>query len=138
MIDVIGVLMQTVWASVPTAEVKVIVLAANTVMVPLDVMLPHPPVNVIVKVVIGCAVVGVPLMVTTLATQLPVTPVGNPLKVAPVALVVLYMMGVMAVLIHISWLRVPNAEERVIVLFGVTVIVPVVLITPQPPVRVTV
>jgi len=33
-------------------------------------------------------VVGVPIMVTTLPAQLPVTPAGKPLKVAPVALVV--------------------------------------------------
>ena len=33
-------------------------------------------------------VVGVPLIVTTLLAQTPVTPVGKPLKVAPVAPVV--------------------------------------------------
>ena len=31
--------------------------------------------------------VGVPLIVTTLVFQLPVTPVGNPVTVAPVAMV---------------------------------------------------
>jgi hypothetical protein len=45
---------------------------------------------------------------------------------------------VIAVLIHIVCAFVPTAEVRDTVLFGVTVIVPVVVITPQPPVRVTV
>ena len=53
-----------------------------TVIEPVAVMLPHPPVKVTVYVP---DVVGVPLIVTTLAAQLPVTPAGNPLNVAPVA-----------------------------------------------------
>ena len=77
-------------------------------------------------------------MVTTLAAQLPVTPAGKPLKVAPVAPVVEYVIFVIAVLIQTVCALVPAADVKVIVLFGVTVIVPVAVITPQPPVRVTV
>ena len=82
--------------------------------------------------------VGVPLMVTTLLSQDPVTPVGKPLNVAPVAPVVEYVMLVMAVLIHLVWAFVPAAEVKAMVLLGVTVIVPVAVIVPQPPVKVTV
>jgi hypothetical protein len=45
---------------------------------------------------------------------------------------------VIAVLIHLVWLFVPAAEVNVIVLFGVTVIVPVAVTVLQPPVKVTV
>ena len=74
-------------------------------------------------------------MVTTSAAQLPVTPVGNPVIVAPVAPVVAYVIFVMPVLIHRVCASVPIAELRVMVLSGVTVIVPVVEIVPHPPVR---
>ena len=47
------------------------------------------------------------------------------MKVAPVAPVVAYVIFVIAVLIQTVWLSVPAAEVNVIVLFGVTVIVPV-------------
>ena len=47
-------------------------------------------------------------------------------------------MLVIAVLIQTVWLVVAGAEVRVIVLTGVTVIVPVEVTVPQPPVRVTV
>ena len=67
--------------------------------------------------------VGVPLIVTTLDAQLPVTPAGKPVTVAPVAPVVAYVILVMAVLIHKVWLFVPTPEVNVIVLFGVTIIV---------------
>ena len=77
-------------------------------------------------------------MVTTLAAQLPVTPAGKPLNVAPVAPVVEYVILVIGVLIHTVCAFVPAAEVSVIVLFGVTVIVPVAVIVPQPPVKVTV
>ena len=82
--------------------------------------------------------VGVPLMVATLLAQAPVTPAGKPLKVAPVAPVVAYVMLVMAVLIGTVWAFVPAVEVRVMVLVGETVIVPVAVIFPQPPVKVTV
>ena len=63
------------------------VLFGVTIMVPVAVTLPQPPVKVTVYENEPDAV-GVPLIVTTLANQLPVTPDGNPLKVAPVAPVV--------------------------------------------------
>ena len=78
---------------------------------------------------------GEPLIVTTPPTKLPVTPPGKPLKVAPVAPVVPYVMLVIAVLIQTVCALVPAAEVSVIVLFGVTVIVPVALTFPQPPVN---
>ncbi len=75
-----------------------------------------------------------PLIVTTPPAKLPVTPVGNPLKVAPVAPVVVYVMLVTALLIHTVCASVPTAELNVIVLSGVTVMVPVAFTLPQPPV----
>ena len=63
------------------------VLFGVTVILPVAFILPHPPVKVTVYENEPDAV-GVPLIVTTLADQLPVTPDGNPLKVAPVAPVV--------------------------------------------------
>jgi len=70
----------------------------------------------------------------------PVTPVGKPENVAPVAPVVLYVIGVIAVFTQTVWLSVPGAEVRVMVLLlGCTMMVPVAVVTPpQPPVRVTV
>jgi hypothetical protein len=47
-------------------------------------------------------------------------------------------MFVMALLIHLVWLFVPAADVSVMVLFDVTVIVPVAVTVPHPPVRVTV
>ena len=44
----------------------------------------------------------------------------------------------MAVLIQTVCASVPTAEVRATVLFAVTAMVPVVVITPQPPVKVTV
>ena len=82
--------------------------------------------------------VGVPLMVTVLVAHTPVTPAGRPANVAPVAVVVVYLMLVMAALIHGVWAFVPTAEVSVTVLFGTTLIVPVLVIAPQPPLNVTV
>jgi hypothetical protein len=86
---VMAVLIQRVWALVPTAELNAIVLFGVTVIVPVAVFVPpvHPPVMVTVKVKVP-ETEGVPVMVTTLAVQLPVTPVGKPVTVAPVAVVV--------------------------------------------------
>jgi len=70
--------------------------------------------------------------------KVPVTPVGKPENVAPVAPVVLYLIGVIAVFTQTVWLFVPGAEVRVMVLLGRTMIVPVAVTFPQPPVRVTV
>jgi hypothetical protein len=84
--------------------------------------------------------VGDPLIVKVLELQLPVTPAGRPETVAPVAVVVAYVILVSAVLIQRVWASVPTAELLAIVLFGVTVIVPVIVFVPpvQPPVIVTV
>ena len=82
--------------------------------------------------------VGVPLIVTTFAAHTPVTPAGRPVTVAPVAPVVAYVILVIAVLIHFVCALVPAADVSVTVLFGVTVIEPVAVIAPQPPVQVTV
>jgi len=69
----------------------------------------------------------------------PLTPVGKPQNVAPVAPVMLYVIGVMAVFTQTVWLSVPGAEVRVMVLLDRTVMVPVAVVTPpQPPVKVTV
>jgi len=99
--------------------------------------MPQPPVNVTVYGNEPDAV-GVPLIVTVFDDHDPVTPAGNPLTVAPVAPVVEYVTAVTAVLIQTVWLSVPAAEVRAIVLSGVTVIVPLAVIVPQPPVNVTV
>ena len=71
-------------------------------------------------------------MVMVLAAQLAVTPVGKPdAAPMPVAPVVVWVMFVIAVLIH----TVGVDEATDTVLFGVTVIVPVVFTVPQPPVK---
>ena len=79
-------------------------------------------------------------MVATFPAQLPVTPVGSPMNVAPVAPVVVYVMLVIALFTHTVCAFVPADELNVIVLFGVTVMVPVAVFVPpvQPPVIVTV
>ena len=84
------------------------------------------------------ATVGVPEMVMSPPEKVPVTPVGKPENVAPVAPVVLYVIGVIAVFTQTVWLSVPGAEVRVMVLLGCTMMVPVAVTFPQPPVRVTV
>jgi len=56
-------------------------------------------------------------MVMLLSEKVPVTPVGKPENVAPVAPVVLYVIGVTVVFTQTLWLSVPGAEVRVMVLF---------------------
>ena len=71
-------------------------------------------------------------MVMVFAAQFAVTPAGNPAATPiPVAPVVVWVMFVIAVLIHT--VGVDDATDTV--LFGVTVIVPVAFIVPQPPVK---
>ena len=77
--------------------------------------------------------VGVPVIVATLLAHEPVTPAGNPEKVAPVAPAVASVILVIAELIQTVWF-VPAA----MVLSGVTVIVPVAVAGGHPPVVVTV
>ena len=82
--------------------------------------------------------VGVPVMVTTLAAQVPLTPAGRPVTFAPVAPVVLYVMLVSAVFAQRVCVVVAAAELSVIVFAGFTVTVPVAVAVPHPPVVVTV
>ena len=84
------------------------------------------------------ATMGEPVIDKESPNQTPVTPVGNPVKVAPVAPTLLYEILVIAVLIHLVCAFVPAAEVNVIVLFAVTEIVPVAVTGPHPPVSVTV
>jgi hypothetical protein len=77
--------------------------------------------------------VGVPLIVIVLLDHEAVTPVGNPVAapilVAPV--VVKVIVGDIAVFEQ----YVPLGAALVAVIIGVTVIVPIALAVPQPPVR---
>ena len=82
--------------------------------------------------------VGMPEMMMSPFEKVPVTPLGKPENVALVAPVVLYVIGVIAVFTQTVWLSVPGAEVRVMVLLGCTMMVPVAVTFPQPPVRVTV
>ena len=76
--------------------------------------------------------VGVPLIVMVLLAQAAVTPEGSPVAVPmPVAPVVVCVIFVKVVLIQ----SVGVEDAAPAVLFGVTVIVPVALTVPQPPVR---
>jgi len=134
---VIELAAQIVWLSVVTAEDNAMVLAAVTVMVPLVVMVPHPPVKVTVYGYVP-AVVGAPLILTVLEAKLPATPVGKPVKVAPVAPVVTYVMAVIELDAQIVWLSVATADDNAMVFAGVTVMVPLVVMVPHPPVKVTV
>ena len=67
----------------PTGD-NVIVLSGETVIVPVVLAIPQPPVNVIVYVN-KPDVNGIPLIVTVSFAQAPETPAGRPLIVAPVA-----------------------------------------------------
>ena len=71
-------------------------------------------------------------MVIVLDAKAAVTPAGNPVAVPiPVAPVVAWVMFVNAVLIH----KVGDEEAAPAVLFGVTIMVPVAVTLPQPPVK---
>jgi hypothetical protein len=138
---VIAVLIHRVCVLVPAAELKDIVLFGVTVIVPVIVFVPpvQPPVIVTEYVNVPDSV-GVPLIVTVFELHDPVTPAGNPVTPAPVASVVVYVIFVIAVLMHRVCALVPAAELKAIVLFGLTIIVPVIVFVPpvQPPVIVTV
>jgi len=123
----IALLIQTVWL-VPAA----IVFNGVTIIVPVVVAGGQPPVVVTVYANVPLTV-GVPLMVKIFPDHEGVTPAGKPVTVAPVAPVVASVIVVMALLIHVVR-SIPGA----IVLYGFTVIVPVVLAGGQPPVVVTV
>ena len=71
-------------------------------------------------------------MVMVFDAKAAVTPDGNPVAVPiPVAPVVAWVMFVNAVLIH----KVGDEEAAPAVLFGVTIMVPVAITLPQPPVK---
>ena len=75
---------------------------------------------------------GVPVIVMVFDDQLAVTPAGKPVAVPiPVAPVVVWVTFVIAVLTHTEG----DDEATPAVLFAVTVIVPVALTVPQPPVN---
>ena len=118
--------------SAGVVEGDVTVLSGVTVMVPVAFTIPQPPVNGIVYANVPDAV-GVPLIVIILAAQVAVTPAGSPAGVPmPVAPVVVCVIAAgKAVLIQ----SVGVAEAGVTVLSGVTVMVPVALNAPQPPVN---
>src|SRR4249919_3642610 len=91
---VIAVLIHTVCASVPAAELNVIVLSGVTVIVPVAFTLPQPPVSGMLYVYgLPAALVGVPLMVITPPDHTAVipggNPVGTPIPVAPVVVSVI-------------------------------------------------
>ena len=76
--------------------------------------------------------VGVPLMVIVFEANEAVTPAGKPVATPmPVAPVVVCVIGVSVVLIQ----SVGEDEAALTVLFGLTMMVPVALTAPQPPVR---
>ena len=130
-----GEFRQTVW--VLLADVRVMVFTGLTVMVPVAVTVPQPPVSVTVYPN-GLPVVvdGEPLIVIFPAEYVPLTPAGSPLNVAPVAPEDVYVILVIGELIQTVWVLL--ADVRVMVLTGLTVMVPVAVTVPQPPVRVTV
>ena len=73
-----------------------------------------------------------PLIVIVLEAKDALTPAGNPVAVPmPVAPVVVWVISVNAVLIH----SVGDDDAALTVLFAVTIIVPVALTLPQPPVN---
>ncbi len=76
--------------------------------------------------------VGIPLMVIVFPAQVAFTPVGKPIAVPiPVAPVVVWVIfGDNAVFIH----KVGVEDATPAVLSGLTVIIPVALTVPQPPV----
>ena len=82
--------------------------------------------------------VGLPEMVMSPPEKVPITPGGKSEYVAPVAPVVLYVIGVISVFTQTVWLSVPGSEVRVMVLSGCTMMVPVAATFAQPPVKVTV
>ncbi len=78
------------------------------------------------------AAIGVPLMVTVFDAHAALTPAGRPVGVPmPAAPVVVCVIAVKGVLMH----SVGVEEAAPAVLSGVTVMVPVALTVPQPPVR---
>ncbi len=117
-------------------EESVIVLSEFTVIVPLAEAVPQPPVKDTVYVNVP-ETLGVPLIVTTSEAQFPVTPVGKPVTVAPVAPVVVYVVVVIGVLIHMDCVP-PDARVTVFADIIVAVFVAVRVHPPKVTVYVTI
>jgi hypothetical protein len=104
-------------------------------MVPEALIAPHPPVSgmeYVNTVVVVIVPVGMPEMVITLLLQVALTPAGKPVgEPMPVAPVVAMVMGVSGEFRQ----SVGEEEGAPAVLRGLTVMVPVALTGPQPPVR---
>ena len=105
------------------------VLFGVTVIVPVVFTTPQPPIKNTVYVNVP-ATDGLPEIVTILLAQVPVTPDGKPITIAPVAPVVFNVIVVIGVFMQVVLLTPAST-----VLFGVTVIVPVALTLPHPPVK---
>ena len=65
-------------------------------------------------------------------------PFGKPVTCTVAAPIVLYLIGVIGVFSQTVWLFVPGAEVSVMAVLGRTVMVPVAVTFPQPPVKITV
>ena len=86
-------LMHSTWSVVFTGENKVIVLGCEVVTEPVAVTVPQPPVKVTVYGHTPTVAGDTPLIVTSpvfgpVLAHVPLMPAGKPLKVAPVAQVV--------------------------------------------------
>jgi hypothetical protein len=118
---IMGVLIHNDCTSGPEAEDSTIVLAGLTLMVPVAFIVAQLPSIGILYMNVPDEV-GVPLMVMVLLAQVAVTPVGNPIAAPiPVAIVVVWVMGVSAVLIH----KVGVLDAALTVIAVATVMVPV-------------
>jgi len=131
---VIVALAQTVWVLVAGAEVRVNVANGCTVIVPVNDGVPQaPPVVVIVYGNVPTAL-GLPEMVTVLPVVLALTPAGNPVTVAPVAVPPKsYVILVIGAFKHTVCEVVAGVEVSVNVANGCIVIVPVNVGAPQAP-----
>ena len=107
------------------------VFSGFTVIVPVAFTVLHPPVNGIVYAN-NPEAVGIPLIIIVLANQVAVIPGGKFVAIPiPEAPVVVCVIVVSVLLIQIEG----EVEVGITVLFGVTVMVPVALNVPQPPVN---
>jgi hypothetical protein len=118
---IMGVLVHNDCTSGPEAEDSTIVLAGLTLMVPVAFIVAQLPSIGILYMNVPDEV-GVPLMVMVLLAQVAVTPVGKPVAAPiPVAIVVVWVMGVSAELMH----KVGVLDAALTVIAVATVMVPV-------------
>src|SRR5213596_585185 len=107
--SVSAVLMQSVWASVPVTEVKLMVALSVTVIVPFNELLPHVPSAVTVKLYVpGWSVE--PLIVKTLPLKLPVIPVGNPATFTLALGSIKYVIGIIEAATHSACALLPEVN----------------------------